>query len=261
MMQSSIHFPPFRQGRSVRQTEAVGQAVPPVSPCPSRAHPPPHQCHSAPSPVPARLPGVLGEPMGAACLMAGQGLLLGGSPGTGGAVLCLLYKGAKLHRVSPTSCGRHRYALIYHPGQRETGTGEPVHSKPTGNARHTHITGGKIWLGGVGTRNARPVAPRGHVRTHMVGSAAQPWCPSPAGEAASSPPHRLPRPTQTDGAGHPPRVPAPLPCPACAPSLFPRLPLHSPQALFVSKVFLPSPFALPASSQPRGTCGCHPQPQ
>lgn len=85
MMQSSIHFPPFRQGRSVRQTEAVGQAVRPVSPCPSRAHPPPHQCQAlCPALCPPGSPGCSGSPTGAACLMAGQGLLLQGSPGTWG---------------------------------------------------------------------------------------------------------------------------------------------------------------------------------
>lgn len=48
MMQSSIHFPPFRQGRSIRQTEAVGTGgAPPVSPHPSKAHPPPSSHASA----------------------------------------------------------------------------------------------------------------------------------------------------------------------------------------------------------------------
>lgn len=64
MMQSSIHFPPFRQGRSVRQTEAVGTGSDPCQPSLWRGTPAtfqPHQCQSLSLHPPGSL-GCLGSP-------------------------------------------------------------------------------------------------------------------------------------------------------------------------------------------------------
>lgn len=66
MMQSSIHFPPFRQGRSVRQTEAVGTPVPPRQPAPQQGSPATFQPHQrqGPSLCPPGSPGCSGSPWG-----------------------------------------------------------------------------------------------------------------------------------------------------------------------------------------------------
>lgn len=84
MMQSSIHFPPFRQGRSVRQTEAVGTGGGPASACILAQLTRRLPATPAPGAVPAptQLPRALREPMGAARLTAGWGSPLMGSPGT-----------------------------------------------------------------------------------------------------------------------------------------------------------------------------------
>lgn len=71
MMQSSIHFPPFRQGRSVRQTEAVGTGSDPCQPPPWQGSPAtfqPHQCLGLTLHPPSSL-GCLGSPWG--CLPDG----------------------------------------------------------------------------------------------------------------------------------------------------------------------------------------------
>lgn len=144
MMQSSIHFPPFRQGRSVRHTEAVGTGSDPLSPHPGSAHLPPSS-HTSARVSPCTRPAPWGAwgARGAACLMAGQGLLLAGSPGTGGSFTppvqggeaaqdCSLPGGGLLHWLRG-----HEHALTYHSGQRERGRGEPMYRKSTDNARHT----------------------------------------------------------------------------------------------------------------------------
>lgn len=66
MMQSSIHFPPLRHGRSVRQTEAVGTGSDPCQPSPWQGSPAtfqPHQCHGLSLHPPSSL-GCLGSPWG-----------------------------------------------------------------------------------------------------------------------------------------------------------------------------------------------------
>lgn len=96
-----------------------------------------------------------------------------------------------------------------------------------------------------------------------MGKVAQPWHPSPTGEAGTQQPSAWLTLASWDLRTCASPEGASPSCPALPehPHLLPSLPHRSPQALFVSKVFLPSPFAVPAPSQPWGTRGCRPQPQ
>lgn len=136
-------------------------------------------------------------------------------------------------------------------------TREPVHSKPTGNARHTQIMGGKKMAKGSG-KEEQETSSSGGDTSGWGGSMAQPWHPSPMMEVPLG---------LKDACIHP-RVPAPHALPSSRPAgsclcLITSSPvsLIAPHTLFFSQVFLPSPFALPAPSQPQGTRGCCSQPR
>lgn len=89
-----------------------------------------------------------------------------------------------------------------------------------------------------------------HVRTPGMGRGSQPWHPSPTGEAGTQQPSTWLTPASWDlRACAFPEGASPL-CPALPVHrhLLPSLPHRIPQALFISKVFFPSPFSLPAPS-------------
>jgi len=125
VMQSSIHFPPFRQGRSVRQTEAVGTGgAPPVSPRPGRAHQP-RSSHTVPGavPAPARFPRD--------CLHhGGAGAAPRGLPWDRGAASFLLRKGERLHRGSPTGRGDVDVPSLLTQGTGKRGRESPRTANP-----------------------------------------------------------------------------------------------------------------------------------
>lgn len=130
MMQSSMHFPPLRQGRSVRHTEAAETSAP-------SAHSPPRQgshaavrrrdrrglsWHPSSPAIRARpeagdghpaLWGARGARFGGCVPAAGQGSLLSGSPPGGVTILFLLQEPGRGQKPGIT-----QPALAYGLGQR-----------------------------------------------------------------------------------------------------------------------------------------------